>query len=263
MKIINVDELKIIQLEILKQIHDFCVSNNIQYSLAYGTLLGAIRHKGYIPWDDDIDIMMTRPNYDKFMRSFRHNYLTAKCWECDNSFPLNYGKVYDTRTVLQEQMSISWENAIFVDVFCIDGIGIDYNKAKKFCKKIKHIHHFAIVKQLVVSKSRSVLKNLQLIALKTILMFFPYKRIIRYLVKLNKKHGFDNSKYVSDLSWGDPNLVFEKGIFSDYNTIEFESHSFLCISKPDVFLKAAYGDYMKLPPEDKRCTHHSFKAWWK
>lgn len=263
MKAINIDELKTIQLEILQQVHEHCVRNKIQYSLAYGTLLGAIRHEGYIPWDDDIDIMLTRPNYDKFMRTFKHSYLVAKCLECDKSFPLNYGKVYDTRTVLQEQLTMSWENAIFVDVFCIDGIGTEYNQAKKFCKRIKNIHHYAIIKQLVVSKSRGLLKNLQLVALKSFLIIIPYKQIIKYLVKLNKKYGFDNSKYVSDLSWGDPNMVFEKSLFSNYKSIVFENRSFLIIREYEVFLTAAYGDYMKLPPEDKRCTHHSFKAWWK
>ena len=77
MKRIYTEELKKIQLDILCAIQKFCANNDIKYSLAYGTLLGAVRHKGYIPWDDDIDIIMTRDNYDRFMRTFVHEYLSA------------------------------------------------------------------------------------------------------------------------------------------------------------------------------------------
>ena len=263
MKRIYTEELKKIQLDILCAIQKFCANNDIKYSLAYGTLLGAVRHKGYIPWDDDIDIMMTRDNYDRFMRTFVHEYLSAKCLENDKTFPLNYGKVYDTRTVLQEKSSMKWENSIFVDVFCIDGIGNNYEKAKQFCERIKSIHHFVIIKQLLITKSRGLLKNTQLFLLKGMLIIIPYKLLINYLVKQNKKHGYHESKYVSDLSWGDSNLVFEKDMFSNYISIEFEGHSFLCISDYNTFLTAAYGDYMQLPPAEKRHTHHSFCAWWK
>lgn len=263
MKRINTEELKKIQLDILCIIHKFCANNDIKYSLAYGTLLGAVRHKGYIPWDDDIDIMMTRDNYDRFMRTFVHEYLSAKCLENDKTFPLNYGKVYDTRTVLQEKVSIKWQNSIFVDVFCIDGIGNNYENAKQFCERIKLIHNCVIVKQLLITKSRGLFRNAQLILLKGMLIFVPYKLLINYLVRLYKKHGYHESKYVSDLSWGDSNLVFEKDMFSDYISMDFEGHSFLCISDYNAFLTAAYGDYMQLPPEEKRHTHHSFCAWWK
>lgn len=71
MKPITTHELRKIQIEILKSIHNYCQENNLRYSLAYGTLLGAVRHKGFIPWDDDIDIMMPRPDYEQFLKGYR------------------------------------------------------------------------------------------------------------------------------------------------------------------------------------------------
>ena len=126
MKKIETEELKRIQVDILKDIHEFCSINNIHYSLAYGTLLGAIRHQGYIPWDDDIDIMMLRSDYEKFIHtfpgSFKHLSICAP--ELDLNYYAPYANVWDNRTILDEGINNADHRGktigIKIDVFPID-----------------------------------------------------------------------------------------------------------------------------------------------
>ena len=118
-KYINVEELKHIQLDMLSDIAEFCEQNNIKYFLAYGTLIGAIRHKGYIPWDDDIDICMPRPDYDKFLSLYnkKDSAYKAVAFELDENYKLPFAKVNDTRTVMWETMYDQDVFGVYIDVF--------------------------------------------------------------------------------------------------------------------------------------------------
>ena len=104
-KEINVEELKQIQLNILKFVDKFCKENNLKYYLAYGTLLGAVRHKGYIPWDDDIDIIMFREDYEKFVTTFKDVNYKVFATEVNSKYPYPFAKVGDTRTYFEEEIS--------------------------------------------------------------------------------------------------------------------------------------------------------------
>lgn len=120
-KEITMEELRAIQLDILDKIHAFCTEHGIRYSLGGGTLLGAVRHKGYIPWDDDIDIMLPRPDYERFLKEFDGKYaeLNLQHYGNDNTCCIPFAKVYDNRTVLIEKLQ---KSGIYIDVFPIDGL---------------------------------------------------------------------------------------------------------------------------------------------
>lgn len=107
MKHIDIDELKQIQFDILVAVHDFCVEHDLKYTLAFGTLLGAVRHKGYIPWDDDIDIAMCRKDYDFFVSHFNGTSDFYKVYDIrtDEDYVYGFAKVADTRTVLVENVT--------------------------------------------------------------------------------------------------------------------------------------------------------------
>lgn len=129
MKEMSLREIQLFSLEILKDVHDFCISNDINYSLAYGTLLGAIRHKGFIPWDDDIDIVMPCPDYERFCKIYR-----SKKWRLfspvNNDCYLNYSRVCDLDKTWV--LSLPWckesPTGLWIDIFPIDGIEVNQNQ---------------------------------------------------------------------------------------------------------------------------------------
>ena len=139
MKEINVDELKKIQIEILDYVSDFCKKNNINYWIDSGTLLGAVRHKGYIPWDDDIDIGMLRDDYEKFMSLFNKNNKSNyvfDCFELNKKCPYPYGKILDTNTIMYEpDEKTGIKSSVFIDLFPYDNIPEDEKIQKKLFKK--------------------------------------------------------------------------------------------------------------------------------
>ena len=139
MKTISTEELKRIQLDILLVFHDFCIENGLEYSLFAGTLIGAVRHKGYIPWDDDIDICMTRPNYEKFIHSFNGhfpNYYVAAP-ELDWNYYAPYANVCDNRTLLLEGKNghNGQEIGVKIDIFPIDGCTSSLTGYLELCKQ--------------------------------------------------------------------------------------------------------------------------------
>ena len=127
MKIITSEELKAIQLDLLQKTADFCKENGIRYYLCGGTLLGAIRHKGYIPWDDDIDISMPRPDYDRFISMFNKPENDYQVIDMSNNkkYGLPFAKVHDTRTFVDELQYTKDQFGVYIDIFPIDGVGED------------------------------------------------------------------------------------------------------------------------------------------
>ena len=259
---IEVEELKNIQLEILDSVHDFCIKHDIKYFLMYGTLIGAIRHKGYIPWDDDIDICMPRPDYDKFMKYFNleGSHLKFIAHELDTKFPYTFGKVINTKTKLIEFSTIKYPMGVNIDVFPIDGVDEDTKilRYQIFLRKLLN------VKTIKYSKKRSLLKNLMLLFSKMLLMVIPTNYIVGRMVKNTHKYSYDNSSKVCCVAMGTklnkpvPKEYFDKGVLK-----EFEDREYYVPIGYDGYLKSIFGDYMKLPPEDKRNSHHAFEAYYK
>ena len=137
MKQINIEEIRKLQISILLYVHEFCKKNNIRYSLSGGTLLGAVRHKGYIPWDDDIDIMMPRPDYERFVNEFNENRKDVEykviCSYNDSQFFQPFAKVVNTKTFLKETYKRPVaQMGVYIDVFPIDGLPNDEQKREKY-----------------------------------------------------------------------------------------------------------------------------------
>ena len=138
MKKIEEKELKSIELNILKDIHTFCEMNNLTYYLCGGTLLGAVRHRGFIPWDDDIDIFMPRVDYDRFLTEYASKQYTVLCHKNTQGYYLPFAKVVDKSTRIEETLVKSIPNCgVYVDVFPIDGFSNNVDTAKSMVKKAK------------------------------------------------------------------------------------------------------------------------------
>lgn len=259
---LNLNELKKIQIEILKCVHEFCVQNDIRYFLVYGTLIGAIRHQGYIPWDDDIDICMPRPDYERFLKLFNKNNsgYQVKAFELNNNFPYTFGKVEDLNTTFIEKTDYPFPIGVNIDVFPIDGI----NNDNKLIKKQIFLRKLINLKTIVYSKERNIFKNIILYIGKILLSPISLKFLIEKMIKNSKKNNYDTSDKVCILAIGTKlNKPIDKKVFKKGLLVKFESDQFYVPIGYDDFLKSVFGDYMKLPPEEKRKSHHVFKAYYK
>lgn len=274
MREIGLEERKRIQLEIMKQVDAFCRANQLTYYLAFGTLIGAIRHKGYIPWDDDIDIMMPRADYEKmehlFPKEGNYRFLTPNNTE---KYPYAFGKVIDTRTIKKE--SYVWSKyqiiGLDIDVFPIDNYPDDEQEAISWCKEIdavqKKLFRFFAIYVKGRNFIRVIYKN-SIIAFRRFLDnkdIYPIEKIVSQLVSLSQKYNGIESHYcgVSSINTYGVHKRNRKEIFASKIEVNFEGNCFFAPIGYDEYLRDIYGDYMVLPPIEKQKTHHSFSAYWK
>lgn len=265
MKEISLNELKRLQLQILTAVDNFCRSSNIKYSLAFGTLLGAVRHKGYIPWDDDIDVMMPRDDYEYFMKTFRHPRYFTLTYQKEPKFVLPYGKVIDNDTILIEDSSMKYPIGVNIDVFPID-TGPERDNENFWFKKKLLIDTIYTIRKLRIDSERSATKNLIVVLTKILTFPLSLRRLCCTIQK--EATRFNDQLYPERkgvLSTGDTKLrwLMPADIFKEYTDITFEDNLYRSIKNTDVYLTATYGDYMQFPPKEKRIAHHGFKAYWK
>lgn len=256
---ITLEEQKKIQLDILDDVAKFCESHNINYFLAYGTLLGAIRHKGYIPWDDDIDIIMPRPDYDRFMESFDvesdSKYRTL-CEIRDRGYHCCFGKVHDERTVFQEEYSRDSSFGVFIDVFPFDGYSSPFQM--EYCNFLTNLLK---VKLNVWFPKRSLIKNIITYIGKILLFPLPVRTILKLMDNNARKCSFKESDKVCSFFGKQP--IFDRKLFEDYTYATFENNKYRIPKDFNKVLSIEFGEYMNLPPEKDRVFKHHAKVWWK
>ena len=263
-KELELEDLKRIQLEILEDVDFFCRDNNLKYSLAYGTLLGAVRHKGFIPWDDDIDIMMPRGDYQKFMETYASDRFQKRFQYGESGILLPFGKVYDTQTELIENVNHSDSPGVFIDIFPIDKEPIDPVLRNKIRNRLKRLFRLKVIKSVRLNRNRNSSRNLVLLVLKTFTSFISYSSILRDINRSITKAAVADS--VSLIDYNDFNndaLKFSPDTFESLISLDFEGRKFMAIKNYNEVLRMMYGDYMKLPPKEKQVTHHDYIAYLK
>lgn len=264
-KEIHVDELKSIQLDMLKDIDRFCTEHGIRYSLAFGTLLGAVRHKGFIPWDDDIDIMMPREDYERFLKGYCRKDYKVVSLESDSNYALPFAKVYNDKTVMKEDVEVEIHYGVYIDIFPIDYIVDTDDSIKAFLRKKKFFDSIHTLKVVSVKRGRSVLKNIVLLLAHTALFPISANRITRKVASVVAEYSRNGSMKAGIVVPTDCRYksIVPSTYFESYTGLEFEAHEFSVISHYDEWLTSWYGNYMELPPKEKQISHHVFKAWWK
>ena len=267
-EITDIKEIQKISLDILKYIDKVCKENNIQYFLAGGTALGAVRHKGFIPWDDDIDLMMTRPNYEKFLEVMdKTEHPQYKALYCDEKFPnyfYGFTKVVDLSTELHEATYITCDQlGIFVDIFPIDGAPKNAEKIIKQYNRIKSLLNIASLKSFLPS-TKGKLKNICKLIIYPFIKLFGWKLWHKKRVNLIKKCDFNKCEH-STIYEGMYKLkeIMPKSIYDDVIYVQFEDDKFPILKDYDKYLSSIYGDYMTPPPKEKQITHHDFKIYKK
>ena len=266
MKELTLQEQKEIALKVLCQIDEICKTNDIRYSLAYGTLLGAVRHKDFIPWDDDVDIMMPRADYLKFVDYCKNNSTDFElaCGATDPEYGYVFAKACDKGTTVVPG-NMKWQkNGIQVDIFPVENLGADAEQAGK------HFSARRLQRELLVAwnwsryeknPNRSLPFNAVRLAFFLLSRFVSNKKLI---ASVNKYYeAIEENEYMGIVCGAYRSReIMPASIYKEYTDILFEGKTFKAISKYDEYLKTVYGDYMKLPPEEKRVTHHNFKAYW-
>ena len=254
MRELSKQECKEISLDILIDIADYCQKNNLTYYLSVGTLLGCIRHKGFIPWDDDIDIMMPRGDYRKLIDNYDGKYKIID----PHSGILYYSKAYDPRTVKYEP-GVDYHKhkpyGVDIDIFPLDGIVNDKEILEKMYKKDRFLELLLRLSNQPIFLRKNPLKAINRIIPRII----GSKNIVRMIEKNAMRYDYETSDYVMRMRWSPHGFAgaLPKEVY-DIAYGEFEGHKFIIPKGYDLWLRTFFGDdYMVLPPEDKRTTHYS------
>ena len=257
------EEIKEVELGVMDYIHNLCQKENINYSLAYGTLLGAVRHKGYIPWDDDIDISLKRDEYDKLYQAvLRDNdpiYKVAS-WENDARYPYPFYRVYDARTVYENNYI---ENDIDLGI-CVDVFPFDYYAdVNKEMVKLDTYRRLSVYTLYGIHSKNAGLKN---VVRYLLVLVFRLTRVKTWNKKMNilsmQTNDNDSIDYLMENKR--TSTKFEKTLLDKVMDSTFEDRIYKIPEASHQILSAIYGDdFMEIPPVEKRVKHDDFVAYIK
>lgn len=260
---LNEEEIKELELGVMDYIHNLCQKENINYSLAYGTLLGAVRHKGYIPWDDDVDISLKRDEYDKLYQAvLRDNdpiYKVAS-WENDARYPYPFYRVYDARTVYENNYI---ENDIDLGI-CVDVFPFDYYAdVNKEMAKLDTYRRLSVYTLYGIHSKNAGLKN---IIRYLLVLVFRLTRVKTWNKKMNllsmQANDSDSIDYLMENKR--TSTKFEKTLLDKVMDSPFEDRTYKIPEASHQILSAIYGDdFMEIPPVEKRVKHDDFVAYIK
>ncbi len=273
-KELTLREVQLGEYEVLKRIIEICDKQGYKYFLIYGSLLGAVRENGIIPWDDDIDIMMPRPDYEKLLKYFQQNAIQLKPLKLfeksvEKEYPHMIIRISNQNYHLDFDNEKDYGIGLFVDIYPLDGVGNDYKKAVKLIKRTKKLASLCfLTSRKKFGTDNTISKWKMLIKFPAYIWanFLGNDHYYSKLSQLSKKLDYENSKYVACAMWpagirhGIDRDVFDKSIFETIKW-KFEESEINIPKGYEEFLKRMYGDYMTPPPENRRKTNHTYRAF--
>ncbi|MBR5736505.1 MAG: LicD family protein [Bacteroidales bacterium] len=257
-KEVCLEESKIICFKILLFFDSFCREHAIKYSLGEGTLLGAVRHKGFIPWDDDIDVLMERDQVDKFVSLYKQGpYKLFIPGKHDNWWS-GVVRLTDTKTKVVFENSHEGPHGIWIALTPIDNAPDSERELQKLFNRRRVL---ASLCKLKVG-ARKYTHTPRGFIYRMINLIVPIKMLNKlYVNNLSHFNSKETKRKLKIRLHGNP-LIFPSDIISGYTELEFEGQKFMAISHYDEYLKIMYGDYMTPPPESERVPKHNFKAYY-
>ena len=262
MRPIDKQSYRHIMLDLMSEIDRVCTENDIPYTMGGGTLLGAVRHKGFIPWDDDIDIFLERQDYDRLLVLLKN----SKCEWLDvvddkiNEYYYPFAKAVNNKTKVKMESSVI-EHGIWIDIFPMENVPDNASKRKFFLKRCQLYRAIILSMTTDFSTQKINFKTILKYVLKVFAKIVGYSRIYRWSCTYMKKYNNVTTNCES-ITWSPYGTEFiEKEMMRHLQTMDFEDRKFKGVADFDTLLRRAYGDYMKLPPENKRRTH-GVTAWY-
>ena len=268
MKALTPREVQLGELEVMKELDKLCEKLNLRYFLTYGTLLGAVRHQGFIPWDDDVDVMMPRPDYEKLIAYLMEHTeeiapLKLMHYKTNKKYIYPIARLVDTRYWIDYQGAADYGLGLFVDIYPLDGCGNSADEAEQIMnssKKAVSMIDLAGKDKFYSSASGGAIRN--------VIKFLAYcyvklRGVNHFVAKLDQqgKQRPYESEYVNLTTWFTAVKPFKRDLFEQVERMQFEDAMLWVPSRYDEILKQCYGDYRKLPPEDQQIAHHYYTAY--
>ena len=270
MKEMKLEEIQEVSVSILDKLHSFCVQNNIKYSLAGGTLIGAIRHKGFIPWDDDIDVIMPRPDYERFCKMFKSdsNYALFSS-NIGNSY-LPFSRICELQKTYVS-CPVVWNTqkqgtGIWIDIFPEDGVPVDSDERKQKMQESSEILDRIVILRQAYSSTNTTINRIKYYIKAFVKGDFSIKNLLNRHKKLCTSIPFQSCSYFGNYTFRgySSREFFHVEDFSNTTLVEFNGKSYCALGGYDRHLRDLFGDYMQLPPIEKRVRNHSeHKYYWR
>lgn len=254
-------ELQLLQLEAMKELHEKCIANGIEYYLIGGSLLGAVRHTGFIPWDDDMDIAMMRPQFERFKAMFPKMFDTEKfflqSYETDEDFQpaLMRFCIKNTYVDIESQEHHKSCKNTYIDIFPLDNVPDDATARTKQAKRLRRIDRLMNLKLYRIYPENGAIARVMKKVVSTLLGIVPLKSLQSMRQTEMMRYQQEPTHYVcSTVSrYGYFRQVMPREIYGAPVTLPFEDAQFLCPEQYLNYLRHLYGEnYMQLPPENKR-----------
>lgn len=244
-------------LKMMKDFHQVCVDNDLAYYMLGGTCLGAIRHKGFIPWDDDMDVGMPRKAYEEFVKKAQKilpQYMEIRYYKNTQKSPFHFVKLINKNTTLIEKMYTDYVEGVYIDLFPLDYIDpVFFSEMKRF--KLIKLFHALVMKHASTEKQNTLKGRFFTLLAKMI----PLKVLHFVLEKLMVSNGDKNKSCICNLlgAYGEREII-PQSVFGKPTLYKFEDANFYGPEKYGEYLERIYGNYMQLPPEKDRVLRHNY-----